>query len=163
MTIIREILDRFTNARVNAKEELDKLKLNGIKIVGTYCSFAPKEIILAAGAVPIRLIDTTSQYDNEGERDIPTNMCTIVKSSYGAAVFGKSPYFDKADLIIGETTCDGKKKIFEYLRDIKLTHVMQVPQKSNGEDEYLLWKNEILRLKKLLEKEYNVEITNETI
>ncbi len=163
MAVIREILERFTNARSNAKEELDKLKLSGIKIVGTYCSFAPREIILAAGAVPIRLVDTTSQYDNEGEKDIPRNMCTIVKSSYGAAISGKSPYFDKVDIIIGETTCDGKKKMFEYLRNIKNTHVMQVPQKSEGEDEYSLWKNEILRLKELLEKEFNVEITDEKI
>lgn len=122
MATIHEILDGFTNARMNAKEDLVKLKSNGIKIVGTYCPFTPKEIILAAGAVPIRLTDTTSQYDNECERDIPRNMCTIVKSSYGAAISGKSPYFDKVDLIIGETTCDGKKKMFEYLRDIKLTH-----------------------------------------
>lgn len=163
MTVIREILDRFTNARTNAKEELEKIKLSGRKIVGTYCSFAPREIILAAGGVPIRLTDTTSQYDNEGEVDIPRNMCTIVKSSYGAAVSGKSPYFDKVDLIIGETTCDGKKKMFEYLRNIKPTHVMQVPQKSEGEDEYSLWKNEIVRLKELLEKEFNVEITDEKI
>ncbi|TJX13730.1 2-hydroxyacyl-CoA dehydratase [Tissierella creatinini] len=163
MAVIHEILERFTNARVNAKEEIDYLKANGRKIVGTYCSFAPREIILAAGAVPIRLTDTTSQYDNEGEKDIPRNMCTIVKSSYGAAVSGKSPYFDKVDIIIGETTCDGKKKMFEYLKNIKNTYVMQVPQKSEGEDEYSLWKNEILRLKELLEKEFHVEITDKKI
>jgi len=63
------------------------------------------------------------------------------------------------DVIIGETTCDGKKKMYEYLREFKPTHIMQLPQTNSGTEETLLWQNEVLRLKKFLEQAFEVEIT----
>lgn len=152
------ILERFKNARINAIEEINRLKQSGRKIVGTYCTFSPTEVIRAAGAIAIRLCETTGDYINEGEACLPRNLCTIVKSSYGAAVSGKSLYFKAVDLVVGETTCDGKKKMYEYLRNLKPTHVLQLPQKNNGEEEYSLWKNEIIRFKERLQKEFNVQI-----
>lgn len=157
------VLERFTNARVNAIEELNRLKERGTKIVGTYCTFSPEEVIMAAGAVPIRLCETTGEYINEGERYIPRNLCAIVKSSYGAAVSGKYPYFEAADLVVGETTCDGKKKMYEYLKNVKTTHVMQLPQRRNGEEEYSLWRNEVIRFKERLEQEFDVEISESSL
>ncbi|NMA86437.1 MAG: 2-hydroxyacyl-CoA dehydratase [Tissierellia bacterium] len=120
----------------------------------------PIELILASGAKSIRLCDTTDNHILEGEVYLPRNLCNIVKSSYGEAISGKSPYFNAVDLIVGETTCDGKKKMLEYLRDVKPTFVMQLPQRNEGEEEYLLWKNEIKRLRKELEQKFDVEITN---
>ncbi|MDD4238466.1 MAG: double-cubane-cluster-containing anaerobic reductase [Desulfotomaculaceae bacterium] len=158
-----QIISRFRNARANAVSELNKFKKKCIQIVGYYCAYTPAELILAAGAIPLRLCNSSDQYVQEGEIHLPRNLCTIVKSSFGEAVSSKSPYFKAADLIIGETTCDGKKKMFEYLRDIKPTYIMQLPQKSAGNEEFLLWKNEVLRLKMVLEQKFDVEITDDKL
>ena len=163
MDNIRGIMDRFINARSNSIEQINKLKGKGTKLVGTYCTFSPVEIILASGAKPIRLCNINESYLIEGEIYLPRNLCQIVKSSYGEAVSGASPYFESVDLIIGETTCDGKKKMFEYLNDIKPTFIMQLPQRSQGEKEYILWKSEIERLKETLEKQFDTKITDNMI
>src|SRR5699024_2604703 len=113
MNNIRGIMDRFINARSNSIEQINKLKEKDTKLVGTYCTFSPVELILAIGAKPIRLCNTNENYLIEGEIHLPRNLCQVVKSSYGEAVSEVSPYFESVDLIIGETTCDGKKKMFE--------------------------------------------------
>ena len=57
MEQVKEVLERFIKARSDLEIELPKLKEQGIKIIGTYCSFAPEEIILAAkGKMGIHLM-----------------------------------------------------------------------------------------------------------
>ncbi len=99
----------------------------------------------------------------DAEKVLPRNLCPLIKASYGFAITEKCPYTYFSDLIVGETTCDGKKKMYEYLNDIRPVHVMQLPQISTGEDAYNLWRNEIVKLKERLEKDFNVEITEENI
>ena len=163
MEKLEVILKRFADARFNSIEQLKEFKKKGVKVIGTYCTFVPSELILASGAKYIRLCDTSDNYILEGEMHLPRNLCNVVKSSYGGVVSGKSPYFEVLDLIIGETTCDGKKKMFEYIGAIKPTLVMQLPQRYEGEEEYVLWKNEIQRLKKELEQQFNITITDNII
>ncbi len=69
-----------------------------------------------------------------------------------------------SDIIVGETTCDGKKKMYEYLNEIKPMHVMQLPPQATDRDHALtVWKNEIILLIERLEKEFNVRITDEDL
>jgi benzoyl-CoA reductase/2-hydroxyglutaryl-CoA dehydratase subunit BcrC/BadD/HgdB len=46
----------------------------------------------------------------EAEKDLPRNLCPLIKSSYGFGKTDKCPYFYFSDLVVGETTCDGKKR-----------------------------------------------------
>jgi len=39
------------------------------------------------------------------------------------------PYVQASHLIVGETTCDGKKKMFEMLGQLQPVYVMEVPNK----------------------------------
>ena len=41
-----------------------------------------------------------------------------------------APIFTFSDLVVGETTCDGKKKMYEYMAEFKAVHVMQLPNSS---------------------------------
>jgi len=158
-----QIIDRFRNARTAALLELDKLKKEQVKIVGYYCTYTPVELVLAAGAVPLRLGYSADQYIQQGEFHLPRNLCPLVKSNFGEAVSGTSPYFQAVDIVIWETTCDGKKKMYEYLREYKPTCILQLPQTSSGTEEKLLWQNAILGLKSFLEQQLAVEITDERL
>ena len=107
---------------------LKKVKDTGERVVGLYCSYAPIELIYAAGAIPVSLCATSEKPISAAERDLPRNLCPLIKTSYGHAITDTCPFFYFSDFIIGETTCDGKQKMFEFLNDIKPTHVMHLPQ-----------------------------------
>ena len=53
------------------------------------------------------------------------------------------PLFYFSDLVVGETTCDGKKKMYEYMAEFKAVHVMQLPNSSEDAASRALWKAEI--------------------
>lgn len=155
--------EEYSEARRNAFVTIKNLKDEGKKVVGVFCAFTPTEIIMAADAVPVSLCGVSEEPIQDAERHLPRNLCPLIKSSYGFAITDKCPFFYFSDMIVGETTCDGKKKMYEFLADIKKTHVMQLPQTYKEEDSYKLWKNELIKLKNELEKFYKVEITEERL
>ena len=155
--------DDFSEARRNAFVTIKNLKDEGEKVVGVFCAFTPTEIIMAADAVPVSLCGVSEEPIPDAERHLPRNLCPLIKSSYGFAITDKCPFFYFSDMVVGETTCDGKKKMYEYLSDVKKTHVMQLPQTYKEEDAYKLWNNELVKLKKELERFYEVEITEEKL
>ena len=141
---------------------LKEAKEKGLRVVGTYCLYSPAELVAAAGAIPVSLCGTSQNPVPAAEKILPRNLCPLIKSSYGFAVTDTCPYFHFADLLIAETTCDGKKKMYELLGELKPLHLMQLPQVQN--DAALgYWVDELRRLKSRLEEEFSVEITEEKL
>ena len=158
-----EIFDNFSEARKNGFISAKELKDKNIPLVGTFCTYMPQEIAMAAGAVVVSLCSTSDETIGEAERDLPRNLCPLIKSSYGFAKTDKCPYFYFSDIIVGETTCDGKKKMYEYLGEFKPVHVMQLPNCQKGEKSFEFWKSEIVRLKEKLEEFFEVKISEDKI
>lgn len=157
---LKEFIEKQENARRDGFIKFKNLKEQGQKIVGTYCTYTPKEVITAAGALPVSLCGTKEEPIKAAERDLPRNLCPLIKSSYGYGITDTCPYFYFSDLLVGETTCDGKKKMYELLGSIKPMHVMNLPQTNIGKDAFSLWRNEIIKLIDRLEREFNVKITS---
>jgi benzoyl-CoA reductase/2-hydroxyglutaryl-CoA dehydratase subunit BcrC/BadD/HgdB len=132
---------------------------SGKKVVGCYCAFTPFEVIRAAGAIPVSLCSTSDKPIAEGEKHLPRNLCPLIKSSYGFALTDTCPYFHFCDMVVGETTCDGKKKMYELLDRLRPTHVMQLPQTYFGTEALNAWRTEIKRLARRLESALGVTIT----
>lgn len=139
---------------------LKRAKSEGKKIVGAYCVYAPLELAIAAGALVFGLCATKEEGIPDGEKALPRNFCPLIKSSYGLAVTDKCPFFLYSDIIIGETTCDGKKKMFELMAQFKRVHVMRLPSCYTEETAKDYWLGEVRKLKDILEQEFNVEITD---
>ena len=150
--------ESFTDARKAGFMKMKEHKDNGGKIVGTYCSFVPTELIIAAGAIPVSLCATSEEPISAAEAHLPSNLCPLIKASYGFALTDTCPYFYFSDFIVGETTCDGKKKMFELMNDLKETYVMQLPS-SRDEVALNMWEAEIHKFWKKLEDFYGVTIT----
>jgi benzoyl-CoA reductase/2-hydroxyglutaryl-CoA dehydratase subunit BcrC/BadD/HgdB len=142
---------------------LKNVKETGRKVVGFYCVFAPQELVLAADALGFSLCATKEEAIPDGEKTLPRNFCPLIKSSYGMAVTDKCPYFLYSDIIIGETTCDGKKKMFELMNGFKPVHVMKLPQSYLDDRDKAFWLEEVKILKDLLEHELDAEITDEKL
>lgn len=157
-----EIFDTFSDQRRKSFLAAKEYKEQGKPLVGIFCTYLPIELPLAAGAAVVSLCSVSDETIPAAERDLPRNLCPLIKASYGFAKTDKCPYFYFSDLVIGETTCDGKKKMYEYLSDFKDVMVMELPQ-SQSPDGLALWKKEILRLKEVLEKKFLVELTEEKV
>lgn len=155
--------ESFAEGIKNKFLSLKKLKDNGGKVVGTYCSYVPIELIYAAGAVPLSLCATSEKPIKDAEKHLPSNLCPLIKASYGHAITDTCPFFYYSDFIVGETTCDGKKKMFELMNEIKHTYVMQLPQNNIKESSFLYFEEEVRAFKAELERFYNIKITDEML
>jgi len=154
--------ESYPDARKGGFLRMKELKDNGAKVVGMFCSFVPVELIYAAGALPVGLCSFTEEPIPAAEAHLPRNLCPLIKASYGFALTDTCPYFFFSDLVVGETTCDGKKKMFELLGEIKKTYVMQLPH-SRDAAALEFWKGQIIAFKEKLESFFGITITEDDI
>lgn len=157
-----EVFEEFAEQRQKAFLDIKKLKDAGIPIVGVFCTYFPQEIAMAMGAATVSLCSTSDETIPAAEKDLPKNLCPLIKSSYGFASTQKCPFFYFSDLVVGETTCDGKKKMYEYLKQFKDVFTMELPNRQTEEGLHL-WKKEIVRFKEYLEEKFDVTITEEQV
>lgn len=157
-----EVFEEFAEARKNSFLAIKKIKDAGTPIVGVFCTYLPREIANAMGAAVVGLCSVSDETIPDAEKDLPRNLCPLIKSSYGFAKTDKCPFFYFSDLVVGETTCDGKKKMYEMLSEFKPVHVVQLPN-SQTEDGYELYRKELIRFKEVLEEKFEVKITEEAI
>ncbi len=143
-------------------KELQEAKAQGRKIVGTFCVFVPEEIVLAADAVCVGLCAGAEIGKEAAEKILPRNTCALIKSFVGFKLSRLCPYIESCDLVVGETTCDGKKKAYEIFADYAPVYVMEIPQMKNACDRDL-WKTEILRFKDKIEAITGNTITAEKL
>jgi benzoyl-CoA reductase/2-hydroxyglutaryl-CoA dehydratase subunit BcrC/BadD/HgdB len=130
----------------------------GRPIVGILCEYTPREIILAAGGVPVCLCGGSAETIPDAEKHLPVNLCPLIKSTYGYHQQGTNPFLEMASLIVGETTCDGKKKMYELLSERRPMFVLELPQKQNDPDALFHWVCELRKFKHAIEELFNVEI-----
>lgn len=165
MNIIKElpeIFEEFAEQKKQSFLTIKEFKEKGTPIIGAYCSYFPREIAIAMGAVPVGLCSSSEETVQIAESILPKNICPLIKSSYGYAISDRCPYFHFSDLVVGETTCDGKKKMYEMMAEFKDVFVMELPN-IQSEKGLELWKQEIIRLKHYLEEKFQVVITEDDI
>lgn len=139
-------------------KELQDAKAQGRKVVGSFCVFVPEEITLAADAVHVGLCAGAEAGSDLAEQLVPRNTCALIKSFIGFKMAKLCPFIESSDLIVGETTCDGKKKAYEAFNEIAPTYVMEVPQTKTAAAK-ALWKEEVKRYMALVEEVTGVTIT----
>lgn len=157
-----EVFEDFAEQRQKSFLSIKTLKEKGTPVIGVFCTYLPQELPMAMGAAAVSLCSTSDETIPDAELVLPRNLCPLIKSSYGFAKTDKCPFFYFSDLVVGETTCDGKKKMYEYLAQIKPVHVMELPNRQT-EEGIRLYKKEILRFKEVLEKQFDVTITQEQV
>ena len=142
--------------------ELIEHQKKGGKVFGTFCVYVPDEIVFAADAIATGLCGGSQFWVPGGEKVLPANTCPLIKASVGARLDRTCPFFRIADMFIGETTCDGKKKAWEILsKDVPL-HVMDLPQMKRAKD-IKAWAEEIETFKNVVEEFTGNKITAEKL
>jgi benzoyl-CoA reductase/2-hydroxyglutaryl-CoA dehydratase subunit BcrC/BadD/HgdB len=138
-------------------------KAQGRPVVGILCEFTPRELVLAAGAVPVCLCGGSAATIPEAEKSLPSNLCPLIKSTFGYLAKGSNPFLNWADFVIAETTCDGKKKMFELMAESKPMHILELPHKADDDAAFEHWLAEVRKLRQHLETRFGVSITDEKL
>jgi benzoyl-CoA reductase/2-hydroxyglutaryl-CoA dehydratase subunit BcrC/BadD/HgdB len=144
-------------------QEIMDAKAQGRKVIGSYCVFVPEELILAVDGVSVGLC-AGAEFNFEGaETLLPRNTCALIKSMFGFKLGKVCPYLEASDVVVGENTCDGKKKAYEILGPlVKDLYVMDMPQMKTAMGKALL-KEEYSKFIAKLEKESGKKITVESL
>ncbi len=131
----------------------------GRPIVGIMCEYTPREVIMAAGGVPVCLCGGSGATIPAAEEDLPSNLCPLIKSTYGYHKQGNNQFLEMAALIVAETTCDGKKKMYELMAESRPMHVLELPQQQDPDAARAYWRQEVAGLARELETRFKTRIT----
>ncbi len=150
---------------LRVKELVDHRASGGV-VIGTFCTYVPEELIIAAGGIGVGLCAGARVAEDVAEQYLPRNLCALIKSSLGFKLAKVCPYMECCDLLVGETTCDGKKKYYEILGEFQPVYVMDLPQRKS-ESGRRLWGEEVRRLlaqlEELTEKRVEEEVLREAV
>jgi benzoyl-CoA reductase/2-hydroxyglutaryl-CoA dehydratase subunit BcrC/BadD/HgdB len=152
--------DYFSDMISHCLDYAEEARAAGHPIVGIMCEYTPRELIMAAGAVPVCLCGGDVDTIAAAHRHLPANLCPLIKSTYGYVLEGSNPFLEMADLVVAETTCDGKKKMYELMARSKPMHVLELPQKEDDQAAFEHWVSEMKQLKAVLEKRFDAKITD---
>lgn len=136
-------LARFAQATAHAVAAVRAHQAAGRPVVGILCEFTPREVILAAGALPVCLCGGQQETIPLAEERLPANLCPLIKSTFGWHLRGDNPLLEACDLIVAEATCDGKKKMYEQLAETRALHLLDLPQRPERPGALPFWRGEI--------------------
>lgn len=142
--------------------ELIEAQKNGQKVFGTFCVYVPDEVVIAANGIVTGLCGGSQFWVPGGEKVLPKSTCPLIKASVGARLDKTCPFFCIADMYVGETTCDGKKKAWEILGKEVPMYIMDIPQMKREKD-IQKWAEEIADFAKVVEDFTGNKITVENL
>lgn len=144
-------------------DEATAFRQAGGHLVGILCEYTPRELIFAAGAWPVCLCGGAAEMIPVAETLLPVNLCPLIKSTFGFSVNKANPFLEMAELLVAETTCDGKKKMYERLAERHPMHVLELPQKADDPDARAHWVRELRKLREALERRFGVTLDDDRI
>ena len=162
-TSLPEHFEDFAEARREGFLKVKELKDQGKDICGTFCQYTPAEIIRAAGLYQVGLCGQSAAPIKIAETRLPANLCPLIKSSYGHTLEESCPYAYFSDIVVGETTCDGKKKMYELLGELKPMQVIHLPNVPDYDRSLDMWVEEIRAFTKGLEDHFHITITEDQL
>ena len=161
-TDLPSICESFDEARRASFVAAMEYKQGGGKLAGYLCSYSPLELLDAAGVAAVGLCGMNNETIPDAETVLPKNLCPLIKGTYGFALTNKCPFTYFSDMVLGETTCDGKKKAYEILGADKKTYVMDIPQMKREKD-IQKWAGEIADFAAEVQSFTGVELTAENL
>jgi benzoyl-CoA reductase/2-hydroxyglutaryl-CoA dehydratase subunit BcrC/BadD/HgdB len=136
-----------------------------IPVVGQVCNFVPDELVLAAGALPVRVDSGDYVLARRGARQLHADVCCAVRSLAGLSLPRQKSknILSAIDLLVIPTSCDAKKKLAssDYFDDELF--MLQLPQSNQGEQSMRWWYAEVSRLVKKLQQLTKNKITKASL
>lgn len=141
------------------KALIERCHAVGKPVAISFCSQVPLEILEAAGVCAFR-IPYVKDVPRVEEQALPSNICPLVKT---CCALCEGDALEDADLILAETSCDGKKKMYELLSSQDRVYYYQIPQGVDRGYAGALIRSECSWLVRMLQTRFGVEITEEKL
>ena len=152
-------IKNFHDATKDVSAIADKIKAKQKKIIGTLCSYAPEELIYAAGFHPMRLFSSKSDIIL-AEQHLQTYCCSLVRGVLEDSLSGRLDFLDGT---VFPHTCDSIQRLsdiwrmngrYEFFADVVL------PAKLNTQSAKIYMVDVLTKFKKDLEIAAGREITD---
>jgi benzoyl-CoA reductase/2-hydroxyglutaryl-CoA dehydratase subunit BcrC/BadD/HgdB len=114
-------------------------------VVGFFCGFVPQELILAAGARPVRLDAGDHGAAEVAESIMPRDACPVARSAVGLLT-ERAGIHGLLKLVVIPTVCDAKRKIGATAGLEVPVHVLSLPTSKTGSGAREAWLAEVRRL-----------------
>ena len=145
--------------KLTLKQAIEACHAKGQKVALSFCAHVPAEILEAAGFCSMRVFHVNDIVDTS-ERALPRNLCPAVKEVYCLL---EDEAIQAADLIITESSCDGKKKMYELVTAQDKLYYYQVPQGNERDYVRPLLRSEANYMIKTLDKRFGAKVTEEAL
>ncbi|MFW6125612.1 MAG: 2-hydroxyacyl-CoA dehydratase subunit D [Chloroflexota bacterium] len=152
----------FNSTFPHAKEILD-FKAQGGKVFGWLCTYVPEEILHAAGVLPVRITGHGEEVElDDGSAYLYLNSCSFSRSCLQLGLQGE---YDVLDGVVGGSTCDGARRLFDVWREYIGTpfhHVLTVPRKYTHAA-HRLYLDQVAKFKEHVEEYLGLSISDEAL
>jgi len=166
-----EELERFAElGRDTLNPEMRSWKEAGGKIVGTFCTNVPEELLLAAGVMPYRIRAPESRDTSEADRHTTYLNCTYCRHVVDEALSGR---YDFLDGFVGTNGCDQMRRVSDIFRAVAFREAaargdffleyVGAPRVPFDPASLAYYRHELERLKQGLESHFRVQITEEML
>lgn len=158
-----EKLTELRNAAADPYAYAKKYKEeSGKKVVGYFCSYAPEELIYAAGALPLRMFGTNENI-HLADTHLQSYCCSLVRGILEEALSDRLNFVDG---VIFPHTCDSFQRLSDIWR-LNITHQFHIdlvlPVKLNTPSAKQYLYDVLGKFKKDLEAALGVKITDKML
>jgi benzoyl-CoA reductase subunit C len=126
---VREIFDEIKSlVRSHTNRHVEAWKESGKPVIGYLCQYVPREVILAAGALPFRLRGAGSQDSSLGDVYLSGRTCTYVRHVMSLSLDGRLEFLDGE---VSLNTCDHVRRaadVFVKKTSIPFHGFLSVPR-----------------------------------
>jgi benzoyl-CoA reductase/2-hydroxyglutaryl-CoA dehydratase subunit BcrC/BadD/HgdB len=120
------LMTKIERARMRQEriEEIARQHETGRKVIGYLCVYAPVELMLAAGAIPVRLNHGNQNAETAGAKYLRSDACSFCKACLGG--FELDPLYRMTDAVVAVSTCDMMRRLPESIERHFNRRVFQV-------------------------------------
>ncbi|MBW1894922.1 MAG: 2-hydroxyacyl-CoA dehydratase [Deltaproteobacteria bacterium] len=151
-----EIINNPGQYAMNWKKE------TGNMVIGYFCSYAPEEIITAAGALPYRILAGSGSI-SKADAHLQAYSCSLVRGALEDALNGRLDFLEGT---VFPNTCDSIQRLSDIWRmnaGFKFHADVMVPAKLNTQSARDYMTAVLEKFKKELEEHTGIEITEEKL
>lgn len=146
-------MDPFAHVRLaiqsHTNHDILDAAARDVPIIGYFCTYTPVEVLLSAGAVPLRLRPAGSEDSSLGDAYLSGRLCTLVRHVVSLSLDG---HYDFLSGVVCLNTCDHVRRAADVLQKksgIPFHAFLSVPR-SPREDLFPYYLREVRRLRHAL-------------
>ena len=146
----------------HTNRHVDAWKAGGKPVIGYFCRYAPAELILAAGALPLRLRGAGSEDSSLGDTYLSARTCTYVRHVMSLVLDGQ---YDFLDGEISLNTCDHVRRatdVFVKKTSIPFHGFISVPR-APRDDLLSYYVGQLRELQGGLEKHFGKKVSDDEL